>query len=128
MIVVNHTKRLIMLSTAAGTVALTVGCNTVADEVPMDGASTAMLLESGDISVAGGVPEKGTASVEFDKLKQTEALTVVNNSFDKDQLASFLEQTRNNQVKAAIKARIALIEKSEKDIADEQARKQNGAS
>ena len=126
MIVINNTKRLIILSTASGNIPLTVGSNPIPDSTPMDGAAAKMLLDEGDISIPGGIPEGGNGSVDFSKLKQAEAIQVVENTFDKDALESYFEQTRNNQVKAAIKARIAVIEDNDRKTAEALAKKTVG--
>ena len=128
MIVINKTKRLIVLSTASGMIPLTVGSNEIPDSTPMDGAAVKMLIDTNQISVPGGIPEDDEKPMDFSKLKQADALMVVENCLDKDALASYFEQTKNNQVKAAIKARIALIEENDRKTAEELAKKNGGGN
>lgn len=129
MIVINKTKRLIILKTKSGTsYPLTVGSSDAPDDLDLESPSVADLLKSRDIEVPGGIPEGENKPVEFSKLKQADAILVVENCLDKDALASYFEQTKNNQVKAAIKARIAVIEENDRKTAEELAKKNGGGN
>lgn len=126
MLILNNTTRLIVLNSPGRPVHLTVGANNCPDDTDLGSPSVRSMIEAGELSVPGKAD--GEQQISFSELKQAEALSVVAKTYDKELLAKFAEETKNNQVKGAIKTQIALLEEQEAEIAEAEAARKAGGN
>lgn len=114
-IVINNTKRLLnLVNPGAKNVSLIPGTNSLQNLDVLSHPSNQRLIDAGWITPPKDWNKGAKQALSFGDLSRQDAIDAVGKTYDAEVLTGMLEQTKDTQVKGAIKKRLADLEEAAK--------------